>query len=72
MAKFIGSGPLKKYSGIVNINKPILVQELSKFLKLPKDLSENLIVVRENKKLNDDDTIQNNDEIHIFFAAMGG
>ena len=72
MTEFIGRGTLEKYSQILEINKPIRVGEISKLLKLPKELSDNLIVVRQNKKMNEDEFIQNEDQIYLFFAAMGG
>lgn len=72
MTKFIGSGLLKKFGKTISIDGPILVRDVGKFLKLPKELADNLIVVRKNKKLNEDEVVRNEDEIHIFFAAMGG
>lgn len=72
MAKFVGKGVYKKYSQVKKLEHPVLVQELPKLLKLPKELSENLIVVRENRKLSDDDLIQDQDEILFFLAVMGG
>ena len=72
MTHFIGRGILERYSQVKEIKQPLLVRDLSKFLKLPKELSDNLIVVRQNMKLDDDETILNEDEIFIFFAAMGG
>jgi hypothetical protein len=72
MTEFIGRGTLEKYSQILEINQPLRVVEISKLLKLPKELSDNLIVVSHNKKMNEDEFIQNEDQIYIFFAAMGG
>jgi len=72
MTIFIGKGSLNRYSQTKTIRHPIMVNEVSKILKLPKGIAENLIVVKQNKKLNDDDLIHDEDQIHIFFAAMGG
>ncbi len=72
MAEFIGKGSLGKYSKEITINCPIKVNEVSKLLKLPKEIAENLIVVRQNKKLSEEELIQDEDRIFIFFAAMGG
>lgn len=72
MANFIGKGVFEKYSQVIKLERPIVVHDLPEFLNLPKKLSENLIVVRQNRKLNDDELIQNEDEIFFFFAAMGG
>jgi hypothetical protein len=72
MTIFIGKGSLNKYSQIIKIRHPIMVNEVCKFLKLPKGIAENLIVVRQNKKLDEEELIQDEDQIYIFFAAMGG
>lgn len=72
MAKFIGKGVYKRYSQERKLEQPILVQDLPTLLKVPKDLSENLIVVRQNRKLNDDELIRDEDEIYFFLAIMGG
>ncbi len=72
MAKFIGKGIYKRYSQERKLEHPIIVQDLPGLLKLPKDLSENLIVVRQNRKLNDDELIRDEDEIYFFLAIMGG
>ncbi len=49
-----------------------MARDLPDFLKLPAELSENLIVVRKNRKLNDDELIHNDDEVYFFLAVMGG
>jgi hypothetical protein len=72
MTEFIGRGILEQYGQVKEIKKPILVGDVSKFLNLPKDLADNLIVVRQNRKLADGEIILNEDKIFIFFAAMGG
>ena len=72
MANFIGKGVFEQYSQVIELEQPLIVQNLGEFLKLPKELSYNLIVVRQSRKLGDDELISNNDEIYIFFAAMGG
>jgi hypothetical protein len=72
MANFIGKGILAQYSQEIKLKKPIIVHNVDRLLKLPKELSSNLIVVRGSRKLNDDEIIQNEDEIYLYFAAMGG
>jgi hypothetical protein len=72
MTEFIGRGILERYGQVKEIKTPLLVRDVSRFLKLPKELADNLIVVRQNKKLNEDEIILNEDKIFIFFAAMGG
>jgi hypothetical protein len=49
-----------------------IVQDLPKFLGFPKDLSENPIVVRQNRKLCDDELFRDENEIYFFLAVMGG
>jgi hypothetical protein len=72
MTKFIGNGVYKPYSREVDLDQPILVRDLGKFLNIPKDLSDNLIVVRQSQILGSEEQIHNNEEILFFFAAMGG
>ena len=72
MTKFVGNGVYKPYSREVDLEQPIMVKDLGKFLSIPKDLSDNLIVVRQSQVLGSEELINNNDEILFFFAAMGG
>lgn len=72
MTKFVGNGVYKPYSCEVDLDQPILVKDLGKFLNIPKDLSDNLIVVRQSQVLGNEELIHNNEEILFFFAAMGG
>jgi len=70
--KIIGKGVFKNIQQEIFLNKPIKVNELEKFLSLPRDLENNLIIVRQNKKLNDDDLIYQDDKVILFFTPMGG
>ena len=72
MTKFIGNGIFKSYSQEMDLQQSIVVCDLGDLLKLPKELSTNLIVVRGNRKLDDEDLICDDDEILFYFAAMGG
>ncbi len=72
MANFIGKGILTQFSQEIELKKPLIAHNVGRILKLPKELSSNLIVVRGSRKLNDDELIQNEDEIYLYFAAMGG
>jgi hypothetical protein len=72
MTKFIGNGIFKAYSQVINLEQPLIVNDLGDLLKLPEELSINLIVVRGSRKLDQAELINNDDEINIYFAAMGG
>ena len=69
MTEFIGRGILEQYGQVKEIKKPILVGDVSKFLKLPKDLADNLIVVRQNRKLDDGEIIKNEVVVSIQVVA---
>jgi len=72
MTVFEGKGIYSSYSGTIELSQPLLVGDLGSLLKMPKKLSENLIVVRQGQILSNDELIHNEDEILFFFAAMGG
>lgn len=72
MTNFVGNGVYKPYSRLVDLEQPLLVKDLGAFLNMPKDLSDNLIAVRQSQVLGSEELIQNDDEILFFFAAMGG
>ena len=72
MTKFIGNGVYKPYSREVDLEQPVLVSDLGKFLNIPKDLSDNLIAVRQSQVLGSEELIYSTDVILFFFAAMGG
>jgi|LDZU01.1.fsa_nt_gi hypothetical protein len=72
MTKIFGNGIFKEYSQDLCLHQTIRVKDIGEILKLPQELSNNLIVVRQSRKLNDDEEINNSDEIYLFFAAMGG
>ena len=72
MTNFVGNGIYKPYSREVDLEHPLLVRDLGAFLNIPKDLSDNLIVVRRSLVLGSEELIHNNEEILFFFAAMGG
>ncbi len=72
MAKIICKDPLKSYSQSVVLSQPIKVQDLPRLLKLPEELAEAVIVVRNHQKLDLDEFINNDDELYLFLAVMGG
>lgn len=72
MAKFSGKGSLKKYSKTIKLDRPLLVKDLEIILNLPKEYSENVIAIRENRKLDDNDFIHDEDQIDFFLTVMGG
>ena len=72
MTNFIGNGIYKPFSQVINLKQPLLVRDMGKLLKIPEELADNLIVVRDSRKLDDEDFIHNDDEIFFYFAAMGG
>jgi hypothetical protein len=72
MAKFIGKGLLQQFSQEVSLSALTSVQDLPGLLKMPEDYANILIVVRNHQKLEADELINNEDEIFIFLAVMGG
>ena len=72
MAKFIGKGVLQKYSQDLFLTNQIKVRDLPARLKLPDELANILIVVRDHRKLDFDELILDSDEVYLFVAVMGG
>jgi hypothetical protein len=72
MTRFDGRGLLKSYSCEMSLESPVYVRDLPALLELPKDYASNLIVVRGSKKLDANELIQNDEEIILFLATMGG
>ncbi len=72
MTKFICKDPLKSYSQEKVLSQPIKVRDLPGLLKIPKELAETIIVVRNHQKLDFDEFIHNEDEVYLFMAVMGG
>lgn len=72
MAKIIGKGEFRSFSQSVVLTSSIRVQDLPGLLKMPAELAEIAIVVRGNQKLDFDELINNDDEIYLFMAVMGG
>ena len=61
-----------KFSREITLPEQIQVCNLAELLKMPKELAEELIVVRNHRRLNEDELILDNDEIYLFLAVMGG
>ena len=72
MAKIICRDPLKSYSQTIVLSQPVSVQDLPRLLKIPEELAESIIVVRNHQKLDLKEFITNEDEIVLFLAVMGG
>lgn len=71
-AKIIGKGILQPFSKDISFTTQIRVQDLPGLLEMPEDLANNLIVVRNHHNLLSNELIENDDEIYLFIAAMGG
>ncbi len=72
MAKIIGKGALQSYSQDIVLAIAIRAQDLPGLLKIPKELAEVTIMVRDHQKLDDDEIINDEDKIYLFMAVMGG
>lgn len=72
MVRFDGRGLLRSYSCEINLELPVYVRDLPALLELPDNYASNLIVVRGSRKLDANELIQNDEEIILFLAAMGG
>jgi hypothetical protein len=72
MAKFIGKGILQQYSQEIFLIHQIKVRDLPTLLKLPDELANILIVVRDHRKLDFDELILNGDDVYLYMAVMGG
>ena len=72
MASIVGKGVLTQYSQTVNIHEPVPVASLPDLLKLPENLRENVIAVRDGRVLSLDELMSDEDEITLFITVMGG
>ena len=72
MASIICREPLKTYSQNIVLSQPLRVRDLPRLLKIPEEFAESVIVVRNHQKLDFDEFINNEDEIYLFLAVMGG
>ncbi len=72
MAKFIGSGVLSKFSCEVVLKRPIAAGQIPQLLDIQIPLAEHVILVRDHLMLPDDHMVDDNDEIFLFLAVMGG
>ena len=72
MASIVGKGLLKPYSQTAAFPAPVPAACLPELLKLPEDLRENMIAVRDRKVLSLDELVYDDDEIIVFLSVMGG
>jgi sulfur carrier protein ThiS len=72
MVKIVGKGPFRPFSQEFVLVSPLKVQDLLERLSLPADLAESAIIVRNHQMLEFDELIQDDDEVMLFMAVMGG
>jgi len=70
--KIIGKGILKQYSQTLDINESVSSANLPELIKLPENLRENVILVRDGRVLSPDELVSDDDEIILFVSVMGG
>lgn len=70
--KIVGVSIMKQFSTDLEVANAIAVSELASRLKMPKDLADELIVVRGHRKLNEDELIYDGEEATLFLQIMGG
>ena len=70
--KIIGKGILKQYSQTLDINESVSSANLPELMKLPENLRENVILVRDGRVLSPDELVSDDDEIILFVSVMGG
>lgn len=63
---------MKQFSRDLEVADAMCVSELASELKMPKDLADELIVVRGSRKINEDELIHDGEEITLFLQIMGG
>lgn len=72
MTRFSGRGLLGPFSCEIMLTEPVPVNVVGSLIGLPEDYASNLIVVRGSRKLDEKDLINDNEEIILFLAVMGG
>jgi hypothetical protein len=72
LTRFDGRGLLESYSCEMLLTEPVHVYDLDVLLGLPESYGSNLIAVRGSRKLDAKDIINDNEEIILFLAVMGG
>jgi hypothetical protein len=72
MAKIIGKDALKSFTQDISLPTSIRAQDLPALLKIPEELAEVTILVRNHQKLDNEEIISNDDVIYLFMAVMGG
>jgi hypothetical protein len=72
MVNIKGKGVMRSFSREITLSTQVHACNLAEFLQMPEELAEELIVVRNHRRLDPDDLILDNDEIYLFLAVMGG
>ena len=70
--KIIGVGVMKQFSTDLEISNSVVVSDLAAKLEMPKELADELIVVRGHRKLNEEEFIHDGEEVTLFLQIMGG
>ena len=72
MACLIGHGSLKKYSRDITIDDPKIISEILDEMSIPQEIRDILILIKGSVIIKENNLIENDDEIHLFIAVMGG
>ncbi|MCL1809581.1 MAG: hypothetical protein FWG42_07460 [Clostridiales bacterium] len=72
MACFICGATLKQYSKEVVLSCPVRASSIPNLLNMPEEYINNIVAVRANKVLMQDEMVFDSDEIRVFTSVMGG
>ena len=69
---FVGYGILGDYSSEVSLIGPATVSAVMDMIGLPKDLRAAVTVIKNGRAAVDENTVENDDHIHILIMLDGG
>lgn len=72
MVRVIGHGILSKFTFELSIEGPLPLRCLLKRAGIEKELWDDIVFVRGSHRLDLDETIKDEDEVHLFVAMCGG
>lgn len=72
MALLIGHGPFSSYCGEIKCETPIEIGMIIEKLAIPKELMDNLIIVKNTKATELTEFMSDEDTIHLFLSMLGG